>query len=182
MRNSLRHVHSVRVQVLVVVTAAAFLTACATVETGVQTSGEQRPYIATFLQNTAPNPNLSPREVVEYQLRALRLDSSAGFEVAFRFASPANRAVTGPVERFAGMVRAGAYAAMLNYDRVAYLPAALGDDMAIQRVVLFVGEAQYVYDFYLRRQVEEGPYQFCWMTEGVYGVGVLEPPSAGTAI
>ena len=57
-----------------------------------------------------PSPDLSPRDVVEIQLRALqRCDEpapNAGVWTAFQFASPANRRVTGPYGRFFRIVRA----------------------------------------------------------------------------
>ena len=52
-----------------------------------------------------PSPVLSPREVVEAQLEALR---QGDVRSCFEFASPKNRRVTGPWERFDTMVRRSA--------------------------------------------------------------------------
>ena len=53
---------------------------------------------------TEPSAELAPEEVVAAQLHALRQNDpanrDAGIRIAFRFASPGNRQVTGPIERF----------------------------------------------------------------------------------
>jgi len=131
---------------------------CATVSSG---SGSSR----TGLQ---PDPTLSPREVVAIQLEAF--GSSDGdtekIAVAFRFASPSNRAVTGPEERFAEMIKSRPYRIMLAYDRVEYAPVVIAGEVALQRVALFSDGEVAIFDFVLRRQSDD-PYADCWMTEGV---------------
>src|SRR5580704_19438962 len=66
----------------------------------------------------SPNPNLTPQQVVEFQLDALRHNdepaTDAGIERSFRFASPSNRLVTGPLTHFSEIVHSSAYAALLN--------------------------------------------------------------------
>ena len=71
-----------------------------------------------------PAPALSPGEVVRIQLEALRHNDlhNRGIEVAFRFASPANRANTGPLARFVSMIRNGPYALMLGFRAASYGP------------------------------------------------------------
>src|SRR3984957_18998229 len=65
-----------------------------------------------------PKPELSPEQVVQYQAEALQHNDEpkpdAGIERAFRFASPSNKQVTGPVENFARIVKSPAYAPLLN--------------------------------------------------------------------
>lgn len=115
-----------------------------------------------------PDPSLSAREVVEIQLHALLNNGpdDRGIEIAFRFASPANRAATGPAPRFAGMIRSPAYRIMLDYDSVEYAPLLVNGDAALQRVTLTKDGRSRVFDFHLRRQ-RVAPYEGCWMTEGV---------------
>ena len=52
------------------------------------------------LADLVPRPELSPQQVVQYQVDALQQNddpkSDAGIERAFRFASPSNKQVTGP--------------------------------------------------------------------------------------
>ena len=61
-----------------------------------------------------PKPELTPEQVVEIQVEALRKNDvptpDAGIATTFRFASPGNRKVTGPLERFAPIVKAPATA------------------------------------------------------------------------
>lgn len=120
-----------------------------------------------------PDPSLAPREVVEIQLQALGNNpaSDEGIGIAFRFASPTNRAATGPLPRFAGMIRTDPYTVMLDYDRVEYAPLILGDGVAIQRVRLHRGTEVTVFDFVLRKQRYQAC-RGCWMTDGVLFRGV----------
>lgn len=117
-----------------------------------------------------PSPQLSPREVVQLQLDALkRVDQptkDAGFVTVFRFSSPENRAQTGPLPRFSKMIREG-FGELLNH-RSATLAATLQQgNQALQPVeIISVGGQRYRYVFVLRRQDTDDCRQ-CWMTDGV---------------
>lgn len=118
-----------------------------------------------------PNRDLSPEDVVSIQLEALRHNDSpsrdAGIATTFRFASPANRVATGPLDHFAQLVKTSAYSAMLNHKRVERGPMHVEDDEARQRVVVYSATgARVAYMFFLSRQ-HGGPYDGCWMTDGV---------------
>ena len=67
------------------------------------------PVGATHLPQTEPDPSLSPQDVVSIQIEALQHNDTPyvdrGIEVTFNFASPTNKRVTGPLERFKAMVR-----------------------------------------------------------------------------
>ena len=116
-----------------------------------------------------PAPALSPGDVVRIQLEALRHNDrhDRGIEVAFRFASPANRANTGPLERFVSMIRNGPYALMLGFRAASYGPVESRGVRARQRVTLVDAGRSITYWFYLSRQ-SEAPYIDCWMTDAVY--------------
>ncbi|MTI10986.1 hypothetical protein [Curvivirga aplysinae] len=63
-----------------------------------------------------PNPDLSPRQVVSIQLKALAdvgNEGSSGFLQTWIFAHPRNKAVTGPIERFALMLQSPDYVVLL---------------------------------------------------------------------
>jgi hypothetical protein len=128
------------------------------------------------LREARPTPELAPREVVELQLQAFRAndEEDRGIEVAFRFASPRNKRVTGPAERFARMMKGPLYRAMLVYDEAEYGETLVRGRVALQRVQLTVGERRVSYEFYLIRQ-EGGPFDQCWMTESVSIVPTQEP-------
>ncbi len=67
------------------------------------------PVGATHFPQTEPDPSLSSQDVVSIQIEALRTNDTPyedrGIEVTFNFASPTNKRMTGPLERFKVMVR-----------------------------------------------------------------------------
>ena len=116
-----------------------------------------------------PDPALSPEDVIRIQLEALRHNDrgNRGIEVAFRFASPTNRANTGPLSRFITMIAHGPYALMLDYRDADYGPVEIVADQARQRVTLTGTRASMTYWFLLSRQ-SQPPCVDCWMTDAVY--------------
>ena len=66
-----------------------------------------------------PDAALSPEEVVRIQVGALGENDDpgpdSGVEVSFRFVSPANKMMTGPIERFKVMVHSPHYEPMINH-------------------------------------------------------------------
>ena len=118
-----------------------------------------------------PRPDLAPAEVVRTVAAALRNYNSpipnAGVFTAYRFASAANRAVTGPYGHFLRLVKSADFAPMLRD-----YPSDLGaieikDDHAEQILKVHLGRGHdAVFKFSLSRQ-GEGPYRGCWMVDGV---------------
>ena len=57
-----------------------------------------------------PNPDIAPAEVIAIQLNGLQYNDSpetdAGIRQTWAFAHPRNRATTGPLPRFASMLKA----------------------------------------------------------------------------
>ena len=126
--------------------------------------------LASTLTGNVPGPALSPADVVRAQLSALSADAGPrhdGIRRTFWFASPDNRQVTGPVERFVELVQNPAYAPLLNAGRWRVRDDRRAGD-AYQAVVEIVGAdgRTHLFGFQLGRQAE-GPYKGCWMTEGV---------------
>ncbi len=117
-----------------------------------------------------PSAELEPQEVVEVQLEAFRLDNGGGLGIAhaFQFASPDNRAVTGPLERFIGLMQSPAYRPMLQPASTEVRESVLlEENTAAVPVVIDDQENQrFFYVFYLRRQVS-GDFEGYWMTEAV---------------
>lgn len=58
-----------------------------------------------------PDPRYTPERVVRIQLEALQRND---IETTFGFASPANRAQTGPLERFVQMINGPLYRPMIE--------------------------------------------------------------------
>ncbi len=116
----------------------------------------------------APSPELTPEQVVQIQLNALRHNDSRdrGIEVAFRFASPDNKLQTGPLARFTRMLQQGPYKLMFAYDNASFDPVEIEEGYARQRVTLIGSGLVVAYEFYLSRQTEGGCIG-CWMTDAV---------------
>lgn len=117
-----------------------------------------------------PHPKLSPREVVRIQANALedndRVHPDWGIEVVWRFASPANKQYTGPLERFTEMVKNPLYAPMLNHLGAEVEGAVTVGPSAQVDVTLKTRHGYARYRFVLRRQVS-GEFAGCWMTDSV---------------
>ena len=134
---------------------------------------------AQTVNDLSPKPELTPQQVVEYQLLVLQRNDQptpdAGIEKAFRFASPANQKSTGPISHFISMVHAG-YAPLLNAKESAVIRARVEDDQAkILTHVVSADGSEMFYLFLLSRQ-SEGENTNCWMTDGVIG---LQPADDG---
>jgi len=118
--------------------------------------------------NLVPKPELTPDQVVQIQLNALRHNDARnrGIEVAFRFASPDNKLNTGPLPRFISMMQQGPYSLMLDYENLAYHPLEVVENQARQRVTLIGAGLVVDYEFYLSRQ-SAGSCSGCWLTDAV---------------
>jgi len=118
-----------------------------------------------------PNPSLTPQDVVHFQLQSLRKNSDGnGIEATFRFASPSNKAVTGPLERFSKLFDAEQYRPLLNHQDAEV--KIKNNDGAAAEVVAALVDANgnyYWYQFTLSRQTKS-PYNDCWMTDSVVRV------------
>ena len=116
-----------------------------------------------------PSSELAPAEVVRLQLSGLSDTSASGVGIlqCYCFASPANRAITGPLDRFGRMVRQGPYQCMAR-PRALLVGRPLYDGEVARVLVTVVAEDSGVsaFTFVLSRQ-ESGPFQDCWMTETV---------------
>lgn len=129
----------------------------------------------------APSSDYRPQEVVQIVINSLQENSSArddsGIATVFRFASPGNRAGTGPLPRFISMIKRG-FPDMLNHGGARYDPMEIVDDTAVQAVWLMQDSGKEMgYAFKLSRQ-PDGDYAGMWMTDAVVPLG----PGKGTRI
>jgi len=132
-----------------------------------------------------PTPSLSPSQVVEIVLTALQHNDNpqpdAGIATTFEFASPANRLETGPLQRFASMIKNPAYRVMLDFLSVTKGRLELDGNHAQQRVVIVGRDGSQVTYLFLLSKQSDGPYANCWMTDGVIRQKEPEPPPGTTA-
>ena len=119
--------------------------------------------------DASPHHSLSPEQVVRCQMEALSNDEGGdqGIAVAFRFASPDNKQVTGPLPRFVHMIKNSPYSVMLDPHLIEYGDVQVDDDKAqLQVSVLSADYVAVAFRFYLSRQTHAAC-DGCWMTDGV---------------
>jgi len=122
-------------------------------------------------KDPVPDPKYSAADVVGIVLHALQHNDEPapdhGIAITFAFASPANRESTGPLDRFTLLVKNPEYRAMLGYRSAHRDPIDIFGSHARQRVtVIGAGGETRVFIFMLSKQ-QGGPYNGCWMTDGV---------------
>ena len=129
----------------------------------------------------APDPQLSPEQVVQIQLDALKHndpDTDAGIAITFRFASPANRQHMGPLERFALVLKSPRYRPMLYHKSAEFSPVWIQGGRAGQIVRLISADGQAVFYAFVLSKQRRRPYADCWMTDGVFRIPKQRlPPS-----
>lgn len=123
---------------------------------------------ACIPNSPAPNITATPQEVVKTVIDALRDNDQddAGIATVFCFASPSNKSITGPLERFTAMITNG-YGVMLNHAYNYVEAMKIQDDTAVQAVWLVaIDGKEYGYLFTMGKQ-QDGEYADMWMTESV---------------
>ena len=115
--------------------------------------------------------------MVNIQIEALRNNDipyeDRGVEVTFNFASPANRRMTGPLERFKAMVHGPAYGPMIDHRSARYENLLVEGEFARIDVILNSRQGEYLgYRFMLSRQ-HGNRYEGSWMTDAVIRFDVV---------
>lgn len=125
-----------------------------------------------------PNPDIAPAEVIAIQLNGLQYNDSpetdAGIRQTWAFAHPRNRAMTGPLPRFASMLKGPGYDMMLNHASHQIVPANSGDGWQQFDVLMEAGNGEVMQFAWIVEKVTEGRFKDCWMT-----VAVSAPRLAG---
>jgi hypothetical protein len=126
-----------------------------------------------------PAPALTPDEVVRTQLAGLADANADGIGIlqCYVFASPGNRRVTGPLDRFGAMVRQGAFSCFASPH--ATLVGRPDIEGPVAKILVSIIDRQgrmQAFTFILSKQRIE-PHQDCWMTEAVIPLGGLAPPA-----
>lgn len=118
---------------------------------------------------TLPDVAILPEEVVRLQVAALRefRHNDMALLQCYCLASPANRSVTGPLNRFAAMVRQPQFEALVLADHSLVGPPVMrGGQAAVLVTVVDANRRASVFRFVLSRQHGE-PFDGCWMTDAV---------------
>jgi hypothetical protein len=126
-----------------------------------------------------PSPQLSPSEVVEIQLAGLAdPNPSRGIQQCFEFASPSNRQSTGPLTRFAAMLRRPPYAVLMRRQML-LVGESFVESKTASVVVTLLDESEglHVFQFLLAKQ-HGGDLENCWMTDAVFPLEQVPKGSA----
>lgn len=127
-----------------------------------------------------PSPDLSPTQVVEIQLLGLKLSGGDPGRVemaqVWRFAHPSNKAITGPIQRFASLFATPSYKPLLGHDDYEITIIAQDDNNAQMLVRVTANDGQaYLYLWSVMR-VTDGPDKGSFMT-----ISVSSPRGGGTS-
>ena len=124
-----------------------------------------------------PTPNIPPMQVVEVQLFALQSnnpENDFGIKQTWEFAHPRNKMVTGPIDRFANMMRTPAYNLLLNNKEFETQEIFNnGNNAGIAVRIEATDNKAYGYMWSLEKVKESGPLFGSWMTTGVSGPKLL---------
>ncbi|MGB7325933.1 MAG: hypothetical protein WBD31_13745 [Rubripirellula sp.] len=150
---------------------------------------------------TVADPTFSPEEVVRLQLASLHeaAEHPERLVECFSLASPENRLNTGPLSRFAELIRDKSYFPLLGHQNAMIGRAKVIDGHAVvMATIVAVDDKAYSFEFLLSRyrptESTSGPLiadaagvderqpvddaGMCWMTDGVYPVFVADVPPA----
>ena len=128
----------------------------------------------------APHPGRSPAEVVATQLEALQTneaETDAGIAQTWAFAHPDNKRMTGPLPRFAQMLKGPQYRMLLNHRSHEVIEVARTDDEAVFAVTITTPTGDVVDCRWTVAKVRDGEHAGAWMT-----IAVSPPVPAGQAI
>lgn len=146
------------------------------------TSNEPGPSVHALTRTETANtpehasPQLTPEAVVNLQIEALRksIADPAKVSICFQLASPSNRAFTGPLERFAEMVRQPPFSELAEAEGWQMGKAQVEGERAsvlattCNRKGLCTG-----FRFWLSLQ-KEAPFTNCWMTDEVEPLALVD--------
>jgi hypothetical protein len=115
---------------------------------------------------------------VAIQMKALQFNDNPvgdfGIAQTWNFAHPRNRAATGPLQRFATMLKGAAYGTMLNHASHRIVPQAGDGSRASFDVFMETTKGRMLHFMWAVELVDGGEFDNCWMT-----VAVSMPRDAG---
>ena len=119
----------------------------------------------------SPEPTLSPKEVVQIQLNALKnedqKDIRFGLLKTWQFAHPRNKTITGPFKRFSKMITKTAYSILLNHRSHNILVLEERSDRVFYQVEIISETGRLFSVDWVVSIVKLGKFKDCWMTSDV---------------
>jgi len=129
------------------------------------------------LSRTAPHPSLSPLDVVKIVMNALQKNDepskNRGIAVTYNFTSPANKNVTGPIDRFVNMVTGPVYGKMVDHLGAVYEKIKLKGNSASIDVIIKVASGKFVGFRFLLTKQRDNEFEGTWMTDSVVPIEVI---------
>ncbi|MFN8529081.1 MAG: hypothetical protein U0670_10750 [Anaerolineae bacterium] len=116
-----------------------------------------------------PNRLLTPDQVVEIQLSALKLSGSGHcryLDVAYAFTSSTHRTFVGSLHRFSDSMASPAYNPLITFERADLGPILIVADIAQIRVRVSGKHGRAVFTYLLSVQ-PSGPFANCWMIDSI---------------
>ena len=111
-----------------------------------------------------PDPSIRPERVIEIQLQALQ---EYGIAQTWAFAHPSNKLMTGPLERFAAMIKGPNYQMMINHREHKIKSVVLTENYALFDVSITTWSELRASFKWEMSKVKSGAYQGSWMTTAV---------------
>jgi len=135
--------------------------------------------VATAIDpDASPDNDQSPQEVVRLQMSALgenaAIGGDGGIAIAFRFASPTNRLQTGPLTKFISIVRAPAYAIMIDHRSVEFGDPRVGGDVALVPIIVNAPDGGRAGFIFRLSKHNANDCRGCWMTDAVSRIPLPE--------
>lgn len=119
-----------------------------------------------------PEINLRPGEVVQIVINALAKNDypypDAGIETTFNFASPSNKASTGPLQQFVRLVKGPVFRKMIDHRKSEFSKVVLQGKDAYRIAHITTKDSQIVHFVFRLRLQEKGEYKGMWLTEAVW--------------
>ena len=126
---------------------------------------------ATAQELLTPDPIRQPESVVEIQLQSLQKNDvpvpDTGIAQTWAFAHTDNKRVTGPLERFAWMIKSPDYRNMLDHQEHIIKPVVQTDDYALFAVTIITADDQKMSFKWEVKKVKTGEFSGSWMTTSV---------------
>jgi hypothetical protein len=118
-----------------------------------------------------PEPGYGPVDAIATQVEAFGGNDdpveNAGIKTAYNFASPGNRRMTGPLERFMRMVEGRRYSPMLDREEAVAGALERDGDRAEQRLTITGPDGRTVTSLFDVSKQESGRLEGCWLTDMV---------------
>jgi hypothetical protein len=176
---------SIQVAILLMLLSVGFNAGLATRQQGGAIEPAVEVNVLSGDGSVVPSPKLEPREVVQIQVASLAdcQVSPDALQQVYAFASPDNREVTGPIDRFAAMLLSPQYKPLVEQQHVVVGSQVVHSNWASVMVTAMDQQhALRTFHFYLAKETK-APYAGCWMTYGVVAdpaMQSIEPASPAT--